>query len=443
MKRILILGCGRSSSTLIQYLLKNSIQSHWHIRIGDADENLARQKLKDYENASNASFIKFDIFDVALKEEEIEKADLVISMLPANFHIEVLESCIKFKKNMLSASYISEEVNSLRKEIEEQQILVLKECGLDPGLDHMSAMEIIDGIKSSGGEITSFRSYTGGLIAPESDNNPWGYKFTWNPKNVVLAGQGTARYIRNNQFKYIPYHKLFMRTDKLSIAEYGEFEGYANRDSLSYRKVYGIEQIPTLFRGTLRRPGFCSAWNVFVQLGITDDSYSIQDSEEMTYRSFLNAFLPFDEHLSVEQKLYKYTGLGKETIEMKLISWLGLFDDKKVGLNNASPAQILQKILEEKWVLDPKDKDMIVMQHQFDYNIEGEKKSLRSDLVVLGDDQVNTAMAKTVGLPLAIAARLILNGKINLKGLHIPVMKEVYEPILIELKSLGIAFNHY
>jgi saccharopine dehydrogenase (NADP+, L-glutamate forming) len=439
MKRILILGCGRSSSTLIHYLL-NLGGINWHIRVGDADENLAQQKVKDY---ANASFLKFDIFDTEVREQEILAADLVISMLPAQFHIEVLKSCIKFRKNMLSASYISEEIRALSKEINGQGILVIKECGLDPGLDHMSAMQIIDKIKAEGGEITSFKSYTGGLIAPDSDNNPWGYKFTWNPKNVVLAGQGTARYIEQYQYKYIPYHKLFSRINKLSIAGYGEFEGYANRDSLSYRQVYGIEQVPTLLRGTLRRPYFCSAWNVLVQLGLTDDSYNVQDSERMTYRSFLNAFLPFDEILSVEEKFLKYCSLQGESMEMKMISWLGLFEEKAVGMKNASPAKILQKILEEKWVLNPNDKDMIVMQHQFKYNFEGMSKTLTADLVVLGEDTIHTAMSKTVGMPLALVAGLILDGKIKMTGLHIPISKEIYEPVLKELSGLGLEFKHY
>ncbi|MDQ3394729.1 MAG: saccharopine dehydrogenase NADP-binding domain-containing protein [Bacteroidota bacterium] len=439
MKQILILGCGRSSSTLIQYLLKHSNEFNWHIRVGDADENLASEKIYGF---SNASSIKFDIFDAVVKEEEINKADLVISMLPAKFHIEVLKACIKYRKNMLSASYISEEIKALEKDINDQGILVLKECGLDPGLDHMSAMQIIDEIKDQGGEITSFRSYTGGLVAPEYDNNPWSYKFSWNPRNVILAGQGTASFISNKQYKYIPYHKLFSRTDKVTIAGWGDFEGYANRDSLSYRQVYGLEKVATMLRGTLRKPGFCKAWDVFVQLGMTDDSYKMKGSELLTNRSFLNAFLPYDDHMSIEEKFSEYWGMSLDSKELEMFRWLGLFEDVPVSLENASPAMILQKILESKWVLEPHDKDMIIMQHQFEYIIGKTPKKMVSDLVVVGEDTLNTAMSKTVGLPLAIVSRLLLLDKLTLKGLHIPTAKEVYEPVMLELKNLGIAFNH-
>jgi saccharopine dehydrogenase (NADP+, L-glutamate forming) len=317
----------------------------------------------------------------------------------------------------------------------------MNELGLDPGIDHLSAMKIIHHLQQQGATITSFKSYTGGLVAPEYDNNPWNYKFTWNPRNVVLAGQGVAKYIVNNNYKYVPYHRLFTDIQTISVKGYGNFDGYPNRDSLSYRKVYGLENIPTMLRGTLRKEGFCEAWNVFVQLGITDDSYQLEHSQQMTYRQFIDAYLPANNSLSVEEKLKNVIGHDKKAIFDKIV-WLGLLTDTPIPLQNASPAQILQHVLEQKWALGQADKDMIVMQHIFEYELKGKKHELYSSLVVKGDNIHSTAMAKTVGLPLAIGAKLYLEGKLDgLSGVHIPIMPMIYEPILEELASIGIIFQ--
>jgi saccharopine dehydrogenase (NAD+, L-glutamate forming) len=305
----------------------------------------------------------------------------------------------------------------------------------------MSAMQVIDRIRGEGGKLTGFWSSTGGLVAPEYDNNPWNYKFTWNPRNVVLAGQGTSKFIRNGKYKYIPYHETFRRVLKVNILDMGKFEIYPNRDSLKYRATYELQCIPTMYRGTIRRPGFCEAWNVFVQLGATDDTYTLENSENMTYRDFINTFLYYRPDESVESKLATYMGISLDSPIMQKLKWLGVFENKKIGLKNATPARILQNLLEEKWSLDPEDKDMIVMRHVFEYQDKNKDiKRLKSSLVVIGDDQVNTAMAKTVGLPVAIATKLFLTGKIKLSGVHIPIKKELYEPILAELEEYGIRF---
>jgi saccharopine dehydrogenase (NADP+, L-glutamate forming) len=256
----------------------------------------------------------------------------------------------------------------------------------------------------------------------------------------VLAGQGTAQYIKQGKYKYIPYYKLFERTEQMSILDAGEFEGYANRDSLSYRKAYGLEDIPTLFRGTLRRKGFCKSWNMFVQLGMTDDTYVVKNSENMTYREFTNLFFPFNNELTVEQKFCNYLSISKNSEEFQKSEWLGIFSDSEIGIINATPAQILQKICEERWNLDSQDKDMIVMQHQFEYTLDGKMKKLNSSLLVFGDDPRYTSMAKTVGLPVAIATKLILNGGITLTGVKIPTTKDIYVPVLKELEENGINF---
>jgi saccharopine dehydrogenase (NADP+, L-glutamate forming) len=341
---------------------------------------------------------------------------------------------------MLTASYVSPEMDAMDSEAKQKGITFLNEMGLDPGIDHLSAMKIIDELKAEGAEITSFASFTGGLVAPESDNNPWNYKFTWNPRNVVLAGQGTAQYIQKGQLKYIPYHRLFNTTQTIGIDGYGEFEGYPNRDSLSYRPIYGLEQIPTMLRGTLRKSGFCKSWNHFIQLGMTDDSYKLENSEEMTYRNFINTFLPYNIDKTVEQKVADFIGEPVDGAEIKKLKWLGVFEETKIGKADLSPAQALQQILEAKWTLDEEDKDMIVMQHLFEYKKGGELQKLTSSLVIMGDDTDNTAMAKGVGLPLAIGCKLILNGEIDLKGVQRPIHSSIYNPVLDELEKLEIKF---
>jgi saccharopine dehydrogenase-like NADP-dependent oxidoreductase len=437
MKKILILGAGLSSSSLIKYLLDNSTEHNWKVRVGDMSLEIAKSKVNNHENGEA---IEFDVFNEQQRIEEIQNADIVISMLPARFHHLVAERCVEFGKHMVTASYVSKEVQALNKQAIEKGLLLLNEIGVDPGIDHMSAMKVINEIREKGGKLLAFKSSTGGLVAPEFDNNPWNYKFTWNPRNVVVAGQSVAQYIDHGKYKFVPYNQLFKRTEKMSILDVGEFEMYPNRDSLSYRETYGLEDIPTLLRGTLRRPGYGAGWDVFVQLGVTDDTYSIEHSEDLTYREFINSFLPYNLKDSVELKLCNYLGLDINSETMSRLKWLGIFDDTKIGLANATPAQILQKLLEEKWALGPEDKDIIVMQHQFDFKLNGKNKRITSSLVVRGQDQVHTAMAITVGTPVAIATKLFLTGVIKRKGVIVPTMKDVYEPVLKELESFGIKF---
>jgi saccharopine dehydrogenase-like NADP-dependent oxidoreductase len=438
MKTILILGAGLSSSTLIRYLLENSIENNWQVRVVDQDINLAKRKINQHPNGVALSF---NALSSAERMPEIEKADIVISMLPARFHVEVALDCIALKTNLITPSYISPEMKNLDAAAKSAGIIIMNEIGVDPGIDHMSAMKIIHEIKEKGGDLHSFKSYCGGLIAPEYDNNPWNYKFTWNPRNVVVAGQGGAScFIDHNEYKYIPYNRLFGRLMSLSIDGYGDFDGYANRDSLSYRKTYGIENIPTIFRGTLRRPGFCQAWNVFIELGMTDDSYKMENSEHLTPRSFLNAFLPYHVNRSVENKLKDF--LRDERISLfERFEWLGLFDGATpIGIENASPAQLLEKILVGKLVLSEEDKDMLVMHHEFEYSFNGQNYQITSSMVNIGENHVYTSMSNTVGLPVAIAAKMIVNGSLTLKGVQLPIQPEVYTPILEELAEYNIQF---
>lgn len=440
MKKILVIGAGKSSSSLIRYLLNESEANNWLVRVGDANEEAVKKKIGNHPNAQS---LTFDAFDAEQTHNEVANADIVISMLPWTLHLNVVKKCIELKKNVITPSYISDEIRALDDAAKEAGVLVMNELGVDPGIDHMSAMKLINEIKADGGEIINFESFTGGLVAPESDNNPWNYKFTWNPRNVVIAGQGgVAKFIEEGQYKYIPYHKLFRRTEFIDIDGYGKFEGIANRDSLKYQSVYGLDNVRTIYRGTLRRVGFARAWDVFVQLGATDDSYVIENSEEMTYREFINSFLAYNPNDTVELKLRYYLKIDQDDTLWEKLVWLGIFEDKKIGLKRATPAQILQKILEDKWTLDPEDKDMIVMWHKLKYKTkEGEEKELHSSMVSIGEDQTYTAMSNTVGLPVAICCKLILNGTIIGTGVEMPIEKRFYEPILEELTQYGIEFN--
>jgi saccharopine dehydrogenase-like NADP-dependent oxidoreductase len=437
MKKILVIGAGRSAVTLIKYLLDNAIENNWLVIVADFSEDLAKQAVG---NNANGVAIFFNVKDDSQRFFEISSSDIVISMLPASMHIIVAKDCVRLKKNLVTASYVSKEIADLHEPASKAGVLLLNEIGVDPGIDHMSAMAVIDDIKEKGGELTSFKSFCGGLVHPDYDNNPWNYKFTWNPRNVVLAGQGTAQYIKGGRYKYLPYTKLFERTDTMKVLDAGEFEGYANRDSLVYRDSYGLENISTLYRGTLRRKGYAEAWNIFVQLGITDDSFKLENSAHISNRAFLNMFLPYDTKLSLEDKICKQCNLTLDSVIFQKIYWLGLFEDTIIGIENASPAQLLQAILEKKWTLGSDDKDMLVMQHQFDFLLDGRKNKLNSSLLVFGEDPRYTAMAKTVGLPVAIAAKLILNGKIQSTGVRIPISKDIYIPVLNELSENGINF---
>ncbi|MCX6183543.1 MAG: saccharopine dehydrogenase NADP-binding domain-containing protein [Flavobacterium sp.] len=439
MRKILIIGAGRSATSLIQYLIDKAESEQLQLFIADLSLELAQQKTK---NQAHTTALALDIFNAEDRAAAIQQVDLVISMLPAHLHIEVAKDCLAYKKHLVTASYISAAMQELDQEVKANKLIFMNEIGLDPGIDHMSAMKVIDEIREQGGKMLLFESFCGGLVAPESDTNLWNYKFTWAPRNVVLAGQGgAAKFIQEGKYKYIPYHKLFRRTEFLHVEGYGKFEAYANRDSLKYRSVYGLEDVLTLYRGTIRRVGYSKAWNMFVQLGMTDDSYILDDSEHLSYREFTNLFLPYHPTDSVEIKMRLQLGIEQDDSMWDKLVELDIFNPtKKVGLKNATPAQILEKILSDQWTLAPQDKDMIVMYHKFGYELHGQQKQIDSKMVCLGDDQLYTAMAKTVGLPVAMAALLILNGKITTPGVQLPMRKEVYEPLLQELEQYGIHF---
>lgn len=442
MKSILILGAGRSANACIQYVLKNAKEHGWSVVVADADLETATRKVGGHPNGRG---VYLDASKSQERQGLISRADVVISLLPPHMHVEVAYDCIHLNKHLITASYVSKDIYKLSDEFRNKELIFMGEMGLDPGIDHMSAMQKIDEIKAKGGKITAFSSNAGGLIALENlKQNPWRYKFTWNPRNVVKAGQGTAQYLENGKFKYIPYNRLFKEYKLIDIPGYDEqFEVYANRDSLLYREAYGLDDIPTLSRGTIRYRGFCDAWHALVQIGLTDGTYPIMDSDKLTYHELMEAFLskPGKPSASVKERVAEMLGESEFSPVMKKLDWLGLFSKKKIGTPNASPALILEELLLEKWKLAPKDKDLILMQHEFEYELAGKKYHLTSTMALKGVDAEDTAMSRLVGLPLGIFAKFLMTKRITTTGVNIPVTKEIYEPVLEELKEYGVVFH--
>ena len=441
--RLLLLGAGRSASSLIQYLLRHASTENWFVTV--ADVNPAHLAPVLAAHTEHARAVPFSTENEELLHELVAQADIVISMLPAMLHPMVAKVCVRHGRHLATASYVSPDIAELHADAVNAGVTLLMECGLDPGLDHMSAMRAIEHIRARGGALTSFKSYCGGLLAPAAEgDNPWKYKFTWNPRNVVVAGQNTAKYLENGHPRFIPYQQLFARTETVSVPGFGEFEGYANRDSLSYRAPYGLAEIPTILRGTLRRPGYCAAWHALVRLGLTDDAVHLGNAETMTWAELMEAYLPVSliPHLDLPARLAAYLGLNPTGEEMGRLNWLGLFSERHVGLANATPAQLLERLLSEKWALLPHDHDLIVMQHQFEFVLDGQLRRLTSSLAVVGDDATHTGMAKTVGLPLGMAVRRLARGEVSQRGVLLPIEAALYEPILDELAAdYGIVFS--
>lgn len=436
MIKILTLGAGRSSAVLIDYLARTCQEHGWKFTVGDFSLAAAH---KMTEGLPCGTPIQFDIHNKIESAKAISECDIVISLLPAQLHPLVAQLCLEFGKHLITASYVSDEMRFFHEEAIKKNLLFLNECGLDPGIDHMSAMQLVDKIKNDGGKISSFESFTGGLISPETDpTNPWRYKFTWNSRNVVMAGQSTAKYLENGEFKYIPYQKLFTRLTPVHVPNLGDYEGYANRDSLKYISAYGLESVRTMVRGTLRNRGFCSAWNGLVQLGCCDDTFEMENLGNMTHADFLSSFLPTKGGKSIKTLVSSQIGVNENSGEMEMLEWVGLFSDELIGLEKGTPAVVLEHILNKKWKLSPHDKDQVVMWHRFVFEMDGEQREIQATLVATGSDSTRTAMAKTVGLPLGIAAKLLALGRIQSRGVVIPVIPEFYNPILMELSMFGI-----
>ena len=440
--RLLLLGAGRSASALMQYLLRHAPAERWFLTVADAQPAHLAPVLATH--ARSARVVPFEAQDAARLDELVAGADIVVSMLPAALHPLVARACLRHRRHLATASYVSPEIRALHAEAAAAGLVFLMECGLDPGLDHMSAMQVIHELKEKGARLTGFRSYCGGLLAPESEgDNPWRYKFTWNPRNVVLAGQGgPAHYLENGQEKRIPYQELFGRAETLAVPGHGHFEGYANRDSLTYRELYGLADVGTMLRGTLRRPGYCGAWQALVSLGLTNDRTPLGNPATLPWQALIARLLPTPPlPAEVAAAVARHLGLGPHGPEMTRLAWLGLFTERPVGLADATAAQLLEHLLAAKWQLGPHDRDQVVMQHQFDYELNGQPHRRTASLVVTGADATRTAMAQTVGLPLGMAVRHLARGEILGRGVVIPTTADLYAPILQELAvDYGIAF---
>lgn len=430
MNTILLFGAGKSTTFLIDYLGKYCDENKWRLLVCDFDLRLAESKTKNFQSAHAVSF---NVSHEEKRREFISKSDVVISMLPSELHFLVAKDCVAFSKHLLTASYVDEKIRSLKTEIGKKGLLFLSEMGLDPGLDHMSAMRIINDIKKQGGKIISFKSYCGGLVSPESDDNPWHYKITWNPANVVMAGSAGAVYKGGGKKIHLPYTEIFKNENNLiNVPGLASLAWYANRDSLSYIDTYQLHDATTFIRATLRYPSFCRGWQKIIELDLTNKNDHDEIKDCTTFEDWLT--------LKKEKLGPEYL---KEIFTPEFIEQINFLmrHREKIPPSAFNSAALLQHLLETNLAMKSYDKDMIVMLHEIEYSINKKHKRVTSSLVIKGEDQQHTAMALTVGLPLAIAARLILENKINLTGLHIPVLPSIYEPVLKELELNGIKFN--
>ena len=435
MKNILVIGAGRTSFSLINYLLDKSLELDWAITVADQSLEMAEQKTA---NHPRAKAIMFNVLDDEQRAVQISKADIVVSLLPETFHIHVVKDCIKYRAHLVTASYISQQMDSFDQEVKDAGLIFLNEMGLDPGIDHMDTMRLINKVNDNGGKLVSLRSYGGGLVAPECDDNPWGYKITWNPMNVVTAGMASARYVKDEKLKIVPYNRLFRDVRLVDVPGLGKFEAYPNRDSIKYRRIYNIPRIPNVFRGSLRKIGFCKAWNALVQIGLTDNRYLVPDSDKLKFSEWLSFYLDKKPGISTKQALADFLSEPEESDILKKIEWLGLLSDNKIQLTDVSPAEILLDLLKEKWKFEEKDKDMVILQTEVEYEIEKRIEKIVSSIIMYGKPGFNTAMSATVGLPLGIGAKLILSNSIIEKGVIIPIYPDIYEPAMEELYKLGI-----
>ena len=435
MKNILLIGAGRTSITLISYLIKKAEEQNWQITIADQSLKLALEKAGEHRKTRA---IKFDVNNTKQRRKELSKADVVVSLLPPDLHVKLVEDCLEYKVHLVTASYVSPEMKKHHESAKKSDVILLNEMGLDPGIDHMDTMRLITQIKDKGGKIFSLKSYGGGLITPESDTNPWGYKISWSPMNVVTAGMASARYVKEGKLKIVPYNRLFLDTEIVEVPGVGKFEAYPNRDSIKYRKIYHLHKIPNVYRGSLRKIGFCDAWNGLVKIGLTDNKYIVPESQELTYEQWLSSYLTKKNGTTTKEAMREFLNLSPNSEVMEKLEWLGLLGDKKIRIKNATPADILLDLLIQKWELKKSDRDMVILQTEIEYEIKNKKEKIISSLVVKGEDFDHTAMAKTVGLPLGIGVNLILNDKIKERGVIIPIHRDIFRPALKELAEYGI-----
>jgi len=379
MKKILVIGAGRTSIILISYLIKKAEKQNWHITVADRSLKLAQEKTGAH---PKTLAISFDVNNINHRRNELSKTDVVVSLLPPNLHVKLVEDCLEYKVHLLTASYVSPEMRKYHENAIKSGVILLNEMGVDPGIDHMDTMRLIAKIKDKGGKIFSLKSYGGGLITPESDTNPWGYKITWSPMNVVTAGMASARYVKEGKLKIVPYNRLFLDTELVEVPGVGKYESYPNRDSIKYRKIYHLHKIPNLYRGSLRKIGFCDAWNALVRIGLTDNRYIIPESQRFTYEQWLSIYLTKRNGTTTKEAMLDFLDISPNSEIMEKLEWLGLLGDKKIRINNATPAEILLDLLIQKWEFKKSDRDMVILQTEIEYEIKNNKEKVISSLLV-------------------------------------------------------------
>lgn len=434
MKRVLILGAGLVTRPHVRYLLD----------VPDFEVTVASRTVSKAEALINGhargKALSLDVDDDAALETLIRQSDLAVSMLPYAYHPKVAALCVKHGKHMVTTSYVKEAMRALEGRAKDAGVMLLNEIGVDPGIDHMSAMKVIHQVRHKGGKIASFVSWTGGLPAPEASDNPFGYKFSWSPKGVLLASKNPARFQRDGKLVEIPGEELFDNYWPVHVEGLGDFEGYPNRDSMPYAETYGIQPTDWMFRGTLRNAGWCATMKKVVEMGLLDDNPLGNEPE--TWRAFTAQLLDVDPEPDLGQYLAEQWGMCHDAKPITDLAWLGLFSDDPLPAGKTTPIDVMTAQMQEKMAYAPGERDMIVMQHEFVAEYADRKEAITATMIDYGIPYGDTSMARTVGLPAAIAARLILQGKFSdLTGVHVPVIPEIYEPVLAELAELGIGLT--
>jgi saccharopine dehydrogenase-like NADP-dependent oxidoreductase len=432
-KKVLVLGAGLVTGPLVHYLLD---QEDFQVKVASRTLEKA-QKLVG--NAKNGIAEQLDVSDEKALERLISEADLSISLLPYVYHPLVARMCIEHKKMMVTASYVKDEMLTLDEDAKRAGVILLNEIGVDPGIDHMSAMQVIDRIRRSNGKLVSFTSYCGGLPAPDANDNPYGYKFSWSPRGVILAGKNPARYLRNGKVVDIPGEDLFAHHSPVEIEGFGTLEGYPNRDSIPYIETYGVKGVKDMFRGTLRYPGWCETLKKIAELGLLDEAERT-DLAGLTFAD-LTARLIGGEKENLKSGLASSLKVEGDSRVISNLEWLGFLSDEPLPDGAKSPLDVLAARMLEKMQYAPGERDLLVMQHEFIAEYPDRTERTTSTMIDYGIPHGDTSMSRTVGLPAAIATRLILQGKIDLTGVQVPVIPEIYEPVLAELESMGIKFT--
>jgi len=430
MKNVLVLGAGLVAKPLVRYLL----DSGYNVKVASRTISKAEFLI---ENHPNGYAEQLNVEDKSRLKELIGETDIVISLLPYTHHVTVADICIQKKRDMVTTSYVSDKMQGLNTKAVKAGIIILNETGLDPGIDHMSAMKIIHRVKDNGGKITSFCSYCGGLPAPEANTNPFGYKFSWSPKGVVLAAKNNAKYLKNGKAVFVPSEKLFDAYSVISIPEIGDFEAYPNRNSIPYIDKYEINGTETMFRGTLRNLGWCETWKKIVELGFLDEK--TMDLAGLSFKGFIGKLI--NKKSNIKKEIAEHLKTDENSDVMKKFEWLGLLSDEKLPVSQGSPLDVLVAQLLKKLQYKKGERDMVVLHHEFIAEFKKGKEKINSTLIDFGVPNGDSSMARTVGLPAAIATKLILEEKIDSKGVHIPTIPAIYEPILNELGKLGIKFK--